>query len=56
MAIRSSNLENAVLDDFKGKKIAVVKDYYSQDYVTSKYPEITLVPSKRYYPCYANRK
>lgn len=46
MAIRSSNLENAVLDDFKGKKIAVVKDYYWQDYVTSKYPEITLVPAK----------
>ncbi len=46
MAVRSSHLEGALLDDFKGKKVAVVKDYYWQDYVASKYPEIELVPAK----------
>lgn len=46
MAIRNSSLENATLDTFVGKKLAVVKDYYWQDYVASKYPEIELVPAK----------
>lgn len=46
MVPRSNDVQNLTLEDLKGKKLAVVKNYYWEDYVSSKYPDITLVPAR----------
>ncbi len=46
MVPRTNTVKNLTLDDLKGKKLAVVKNYYWDDFVSSKYPEIILVPAR----------
>lgn len=46
MVPRSNEAKNLTLEDLNGKKLAVVKNYYWEDYVSSKYPGITLVPAR----------
>ena len=44
MVPRTNTAKNLTLDDFRGKKLAVVKNYYWDDYV-SKYIDIERVPA-----------
>lgn len=46
MVPRSNDVQNLTLEDLSGKKLAVVKNYYWEDYVSSKYPDIILVPAR----------
>ncbi len=46
MVPRSNDVQNLTLQDLNGKKLAVVKNYYWEDYVSSKYPDIILVPAR----------
>lgn len=46
MVPRTNTAKNLTLDDLKGKKLAVVKNYYWDDYVSSKYPDIVTVPAR----------
>lgn len=46
MVPRSNDVQNLTLEDLSGKKLAVVKNYYWEDYVSSKYPDIILVPTR----------
>lgn len=46
MVPRSNDAQNLTLQDLSGKKLAVVKNYYWEDYVSSKYPDIILVPAR----------
>ncbi len=46
MVPRTNTASNLTLDDLKGKKLAVVKNYYWDDYVAANYPDIVLVPAR----------
>lgn len=46
MVPRTNNVKNLTLDDLKGKKVAVVRNYYWDDYVATNYPEIEIVPAR----------
>lgn len=45
MVPRTNTASDLTLNDLKGKKLAVVKNYYWDDYVSANYPDIERVPA-----------